>query len=118
MLDADGATKVDDVEKLEKKVCINCDHKEITPEDFLTICKSGGNANETSTFHSRSMQLQVRNLSLGTHLLVIQILEYLISQLLHLVPVLISRRRPWLQLVLLICSLLYFHCCYLYKYFN
>lgn len=27
MLDADGATKVNDVEKLEKQVCINCDHK-------------------------------------------------------------------------------------------
>lgn len=34
---------------------------------------------------------------MGTHLLLIQILEYLISQLLHLVPVLILRRRPWLQ---------------------
>lgn len=66
MLDADGATNVNDLEKLENEVCISCDKRQNCP--ILFFCKIFSWAMDMFTktnlyLPSRSKQLQERNLN-------------------------------------------------------
>lgn len=120
MLDADGATKVNDLEKLENQVCISWGTRQDCP--ILFFCKSFSLLMEIFTktnlcLPSRSKQLQERNLNQEIQHLVIQVLVCQISQFLHLVLVLILRIRPWLQFSFAfnLCFMLKF---YFYLYFS
>lgn len=118
MLDADGATKVNDLEKLENQVCII--HHFTLETFFLFFCfwirfytretwKSGlcHPWFYTDLMPTRSLLLPERSLSLEIQQLAIRVLGYLISQWLHLVLGLILRRKLWLQFSLLMLPTLF-----------